>query len=341
MLTHMLIQYLVGLCCLRGNPSAVNVELGDMVLDESVGKRRDVDVTVTANDDDGGEKWVFKAFEVKDEGTPLDVTEVEQLCIKLKDMPSITHRGIVSSSGFSDGAKRKAEHHKVDLYSLEQWSTSIELEFPKFGLRGLPEYAISFSRQLLVWLNEQVYVTAPAARRPFDIKSEDALLDSTGALHSRYTAFHQYRHDILLRSTERLYAREPAQTMMRTLPSYHSGGLAVTSEWPHTHTLDVSADDVYFEAGDLVKIEEVTISGFLRWETLLERPDFRVMRRVSDGEAFAGALIALGQREGEMFAFVVADSPTAGVHFVKLERKHLNMIRQLSLDLPAVPEPPG
>jgi hypothetical protein len=46
MLTHMLVQYLVGLCCLRRNPEAVQVELGDLVVDGASGKNRDVDITV-------------------------------------------------------------------------------------------------------------------------------------------------------------------------------------------------------------------------------------------------------------------------------------------------------
>lgn len=90
--------------------------------------------------------------------------------------------------------------------------------------------------------------------------------------------------------------------------------------------------------GDLVKIETITISGDMRWEQQSEQPDFRVMRRMPDGEAFAGALIALGQREGQMIAFVMSDSPTMGIHCVNLEEKHRNMIRQLSVQLPAQSE---
>jgi hypothetical protein len=86
MLTHMLVQYVVGLCCQRTNPDAVQVELGDLVLDDASGKKRDVDVTVTVRDETGG--WAFKAFEVKDEKSPLDVTVVEQLCGKINDMSS-------------------------------------------------------------------------------------------------------------------------------------------------------------------------------------------------------------------------------------------------------------
>jgi hypothetical protein len=338
MLTHMLVQYLVGLCCLHRNPDAVQVELGDLVPDDVAGKKRDVDVTVTVRDE-SGESWAFKAFEVKDEKSPLDVARVEQLCGKLNDMSSVTHRAIVSSSGFSESAKRKAEHHGIDLYTLEKWTTPIEFDFPRFGLNGLPEDAFPFSRQLLVWLGEHVTVIAPSTQRDFNIEVTDPLLDSTGAVHARYTTFGQYRDEILLRSTEVLYALEPAQTMMRTLPEFHASAFSVTAEWPYAHTLDVSSDDVHFRVGDLVKIERITISGFMRWRRTREQPDFRVMRRVRDGEPFAGALIALGQREGQMFVFVISDSRTMGVHIVQLEERHWNMIRQLSL-LPAESETP-
>src|SRR6266702_2127944 len=169
MLTHMLVQYLVGLCFLRGNPDAVQVELGDLVLDDVVGKKRDVDVTVTVRDE-SGESWAFKAFEVKDERVPLDVTVVEQLCLKLNDMSSITHRAIVSSSGFSDSAKRKAEHHEIDLYTLEDWTNPIEFDFPRFGLKGLPEDAMPIKLSLLVWLNAHTRVIAPAAEGDFTVQ---------------------------------------------------------------------------------------------------------------------------------------------------------------------------
>ena len=335
MLTHMLVQYVVGLCCLRRNPDAVHVELGDLVLDEASGKMRDVDVTVTI-DDQSGESWAFKAFEVKDEKSPLDVGDVEQLCAKLNDMKAVTHRAIVSSSGFTDGAGSKAQHHGIELYSLEEWNTPVELEFPRFGLTGLPEEAIPFSRKLLVWVNSQYSfkLIVTAAQRSFSIENADALFDSAGDVHARYKTFGQYADEILLRSTEQLWDQEPAKTMGHTLPEFHGSGCSVTREWTHSHTLDVSADNVYLRVDDLVKLKMITISGYMRWETTHERPDFRVMRRVRDGEPFAGALIALGKREGNMIVFVMSDSRVMGIHFVQLEEKHLNMIRQLSLALP-------
>lgn len=48
MLTPMLVQYLVGLLCLKANPDSIKITLGDPVLDPTIDKNRDVDVTVTA-----------------------------------------------------------------------------------------------------------------------------------------------------------------------------------------------------------------------------------------------------------------------------------------------------
>ena len=50
MLTPMMVQYLVGLCCLRHDPDAVEITLGDMVYDHVAEKDRDVDITITFKD---------------------------------------------------------------------------------------------------------------------------------------------------------------------------------------------------------------------------------------------------------------------------------------------------
>jgi hypothetical protein len=331
MMTHMLVQYLVGLCCLRGNPDAVQVDLGDLVLDPAAGKERDVDVTVTFADDKG-DVWAFKAFEVKDEKSPLDVTTVEQLTIKLADMPSVTHRAIVSSSGFTDGAISKAAYHGIELYLLERWTTSVEDEFPRFGLKGWPEEAIRFGRSLLFWLRQEIYVSAPSAGLDFNIESTDPLLSSSGALHARYEAFGQYKDEIIFRSTEILLRLNPAKGMMNAMPEHGESDLSVTPEWPFGHTMDVSADEAYVRVdSNLAKIEQITITGFLQWQRRREQPDFRIMRRVSDSQVFAGALIATGPREGQMTAFIMSDGPNMGIHFVQLAEKQQRMIRQLRL----------
>ena len=75
----------------------------------------------------------------KGQKSPLDVTVIEQLCGKLANMSSVTNRAIVSSSGFTNSPKRKAEQRGIDLYTLEKWSKPIDLDFPQFGLKGCPK----------------------------------------------------------------------------------------------------------------------------------------------------------------------------------------------------------
>jgi len=60
------------------------------------------------------------AAEVKHEKRPLDVALVEGLCLKFIDMPSITDRNIVSSSGFTKPAVAKARKHAVRCLTLRR-----------------------------------------------------------------------------------------------------------------------------------------------------------------------------------------------------------------------------
>lgn len=129
-LTPMLVQYLVGLCCVRVSPDAVDVTLGDLVEDTAARKVRDVDITVTMQE--AGTVLAFKAYEVKRERRPLDVAIVEQLIAKFQDMPQVTHRAIVSASGFTDGAIAKADAHAVELYVFRPWEVPKGSEMPSF-----------------------------------------------------------------------------------------------------------------------------------------------------------------------------------------------------------------
>jgi ribosomal protein L18E len=138
MLLPMLVQYVVGLCALRNNPNAVDVTVGDLVLDTAARKRRDVDVTVTLKEEDGSTR-AFMAYEVKREGKPLDVATVEQLCAKLRDMPDITHRAIVSATNFTEGAINKVTAYNVELFTLKLWTAPIAEQFPDFPNIGRPE----------------------------------------------------------------------------------------------------------------------------------------------------------------------------------------------------------
>jgi hypothetical protein len=333
----MLVQYLTALCCLRRNPDAVDITIGEMVEDEAAAAKRDVDVTVTISDSDRVTD-AFMAYEVKHEGSALDVAKAEALCLKLNDMPSITHRAIVSTSGFSESAQRKAARHGVELYQLREWTRPLEEQFPTLEMTGTVAECFPRQKWLLTWNEFKFALVSLATQGAFSVDNEGAVLDEQGRPHRKYASFADYWNELLLRSTEILFRLEPADTVLRTFPLTPSEApdapVRSGPRWPHTHTLDVAADGVYFSHGDaLCRIDVVTINGFLRWE-LGQTPPAYVIERLPDGGAFAGALVSPGERPGHMIAMVF--SPTTneiGVEFVQLSEAHQNSIRKLKLEL--------
>lgn len=337
-LSPMLVQYLVGLCCLKWDPDAVDVTIGDMVLDPAAGKERDVDVTVTVTES-GSVTYAFKAYEVKHESAPLDVADVEQLCLKLLDMPSVTHRAIVSASGFTSGAESKAARHSVTLYGLRPWTRPLQEQFPALTMQGTAEDCFPMSQVLLCWINQQFAIVARDAKGPFSVQSGDRLYDASGSLHPKYKSFADLQYELLLRSTEILFPLEPAVTISRTFPIPHTapdGIIPAGPAWPHTHTLDMATDDVWVETGKGVfRMDQITINGQLQWQRIRDKSLYYVIDRIPGGEAFAGALISMGKREGQMTALVFSPKTRdIGIHFVRLAEKHLNCIRKLKLERP-------
>src|SRR3569833_248267 len=167
MLTPTDIHYLLGLLTSNDTGTDLDIELGDMVYDKSIRKERDVDVTVTKTLLDGTQE-IYSAYEVKDHSKPLDVAQVEQLCIKMKDMPAIKAKYIVSSSGYTDSAKLKAEKHGVQLLEIIDWNdTSKGFDFWRTSKENIefkdvfnvwPEYNIIYNFDLP---EKPVYVSQP------------------------------------------------------------------------------------------------------------------------------------------------------------------------------------
>lgn len=121
MLSHNDIHYLVGLLSLTyGTDSITDIELGSMVYDTVAEKKRDVDITIKYKDTDKLNCAII-GIEIKDERRPLDVEKVEQICKKFSDMPNIVRRFIVSTSGYTSTAVKKAEADRVELLELADW----------------------------------------------------------------------------------------------------------------------------------------------------------------------------------------------------------------------------
>jgi hypothetical protein len=334
MMTPMLVQYLVGLCCLRNDPDAVDVTVGDLVLDKAANKRRDVDVTVTVKDQDGNIQ-AFKAREVKHEGKPLSVEAVEQLCAKLRDMPAVTHRAIISSSGFTKAAISKAAAYGVKLFALKPWNEPIANQFRDFPGLGSPQDVFrSFESSLLHWIYEKIHMYVPDGQLSFNVDDSATIFTPKGGKHKTFSTMKDFKTAMYQRSTDILWKLEPAITILRAFPMRDVGELEVGPEWPHTHTLQVAGDLVFVKLdGKLHAIDSVTITGSLRWQKKKMIPQFYLLEEVTTKENFAGAIVAARDQEGDkMFAMILGpESRAINFHMFELSEKHRNIIRGLKL----------
>jgi hypothetical protein len=91
---------------------------------------------------------------------------VEQLCAKLQDMPDITAPGIVSGSGYTEPAKKKAKHKGMTLYSLADWTSPMKLA----GLTVADEF--KFLEQSYQWVGNPHVVFNPKLYLPENITKE-------------------------------------------------------------------------------------------------------------------------------------------------------------------------
>ncbi|MGV0041672.1 hypothetical protein [Mycobacterium colombiense] len=334
-LSPMLVQYLVGLCALKWDASSVSIEVtvGDMVLDASTGTHRDVDVTVSVDVEDG--KYAFKGYEVKRESGPLDVSDVEALATKLNDMPSVTHRAIVSTSGFTWPAVKKAEHHGIELYVIQEWTKPLEEQFPHLTpMKGPPADAIRGVHAVLVWLSYDIWLGTTAPE--FEINSRGTLFDEAGHEHPLYSDFGSFVEAMTTRSTRILCWLSPHRSRVEPLMDAARSREREIIEpvWDHSHTLDVRADGVYLGTGSgLHPTDTCTIYGQLSWQF---RPILHyVMEKVQTGEPFAGALIAQTGVPGEMVALILSGKDrTFHEAHVELTPRQLNRIHKLRLAMP-------
>ena len=342
MLTPMMVQYLVGLCCLRHDRDAIDVTIGDMVMDDAAGKERDVDVTVTLTGNDGKVN-AFKASEVKHEAKPLDVMAVEQLSLKLSDMPKVSHKAIFSTSSYTDGACSKASSHGIELYTLKPWDRPISQDFPDFPGVGTPaDFLAEFQTSLLCWVEPRMYFVASGGPASFTFTDESLVVSENRKTHSDYSTMLDYKNDLLMRSTGILCTINPAATVLRTFPcgmNDKGEGYSSGPAWPHTHTLDLASDGAYLQLDELdaFKLDSVTISGQLQWRKRVIEPEFMILERVSDKSIFAGAALAdYGVNDGRMFAMIFPEKGRElGLHGFQIPEKQRNMIREIKIQAPS------
>ena len=240
----------------------------------------------------------------------------------------------MSSSGYSDAAISKANHHGIDLYQFKKWEKPLSEQFPDLApMSGLPAEHIRGIALNLCWPVADYWLGTHSP--PFEIAADDKLFGPDGKVHSEYKRFSDFTEAMLFRSTEQLSRVKPVVARADELDNAHRDKLPLPDEpqWEYAHTLDTKDDEVYVKAGDenLYQIEHLTISGELRWEA--QEVVHSVLERVPDGEVFAGALVAGSDAPGMMAAVIF---PPKGRNvmvnpYFRLDKRHLNSIRNLKI----------
>ena len=289
MLTPNEIHFLVGILTRVSRPEGVEIELGSMVYDEAAQEKRDVDVTVKSTNSDGVVA-AFDGIEVKRHTRALDVAQVEQLCKKLNDMPEITHRSIVSASGYSDPAIRKARRNDVELFVLRDWSGFLEGS----GVILAPGLTVTESRfqwvgSPRVTFNSDMRLSSQTAAR---ILPSTPITDQQGVLLANTPDFQSLANSFLESATG--LAEEQGQPVEVEVGQVKKVAFDIGIGFEAFLDID----------GDRIPVERAHVSGDLTRIEKVISPKLKALVKLGDDKPHAGCAI-FEMSDGNLAALTV------------------------------------
>ena len=272
------VHYLVGLLTKISSPESVDIILGDMVHDNITDKDRDIDITVTYKDANGLIS-AFNGIEVKRHSRPLDVTHIEQLTAKLNDMPDLSHRGIVSASGYRKPARKKAEARGVELFSLIQWNNTME----GFGHISFPPDFFIMERTL-IWADRPLLTYNPSENIPDEIRNQITKNPSvggvTGGEDNSNITIQQLSEKLNLNALTVLKDREDIKL------------LALGAE-KKVKCLIKGIDGIYVKLKDSkLYLKQALLQGKVKWNERSISPEFKILVKEGELKPYVGCAIA-------------------------------------------------
>jgi hypothetical protein len=309
-------HYIVGFLSQAAGPDNVEIELGDFVYDAATQTRRDVDVTITTRKSDGSREG-FVGLEVKAHKRRLNSEHVEQLIQKLYDMPDITGRAIVSASGYTKPAVRKAQHHDVDLYELTDWNPATTYDF--FKAETVPA-----SRETYGWIgNIQIRINPDREHTP----EERRILNRDPEMYLESSPEAKYRLQNWVKEVSKLAAKEAAS---RAGPSQRTGkqrkNAVVTVQF---------VDKAFAVSGDgRVPITSVRFTGILerRFEELPSVT--KALYKLGSSKPIAGGVISDFGGEFGLMALIISNRGTLELARVPIADRNKRKI--ISQSIPRV-----
>lgn len=277
----------------------MDICLGDLVFDEASETSRDVDITVTERV--GGDLVkTFRGMEVKAHTRPLDVTHVEQLNAKLSDMPSLQEKGIISASGYSVPAIRKAEKHGIKLFELKQWNPKTQ------PCSYFSSELADFTCQAPEWCGNPRVVFEPVGEVTDAVKQsfqQDSLVEFPSGVTGSVS-------DLINGQVGQAFSsRHPAEGLDDDRPHQ----IDVLISLPELPTIRTSAGSF--------SCDSVRVLGTMRWKQTSQITHFRTLHLFGDEHPLAGACV-FELWAGYLGGIVIGDGKK--IHFVKIppvERK--------------------
>jgi hypothetical protein len=279
MLTPTDIHYLVG-CLVQSEDGAdIEVELGDMVYDDAANKTRDVDITITRKNNDGLLE-AYHGLEVKDHLNPLDVIHVEQLCTKMADMPSLTSKSIVSSSGYTKPAKLKAKKHGVELLELIDWDDTTK----GFDFFTTARENYRFVNNKFTWLHAELkffFDTLDQDTVTTHLDTNPPIFDIDGNSFPTIKCFQDFPKIL------------PDQ--VKNTWRYTEEGKALSVNETKQLVLNVEFDKMpyFFANNQKVAIDKVLIYGTIQRTHVEGSVEFKLLRKVDEITPLAGCAVFL------------------------------------------------
>ena len=313
MLTPTDIHLLVGLLTQASSPENVAVELGSLVYDVAAAKLRDVDVTVRCPVN-GIEQ--LRGLEVKKHAQPLDVTHVEQLLAKLNDMPTLKARQVVSASGYTSGALKKAAAHNLELFRLTDWEEKYSFEHAQLQNMG------SFCSRTLEYVDgPHLDIELDAGGGAFATANAASIqvTDVRGEAHPWGVTFAEFKTNLIANTTNELQRNEEISDLQAESPK------------PVDVSIDL-ADDSHLRLGDVIaRIKGARLRGVVQWKETPHTAEYKVLVHEDTDKPVVGCVLA-ELPTGNLIGITVSTvDRVVRLINVAVSMRNLSVIRELQL----------
>ncbi len=266
MLSETDIHYVTGFLYVLTRREDISIVLGEKVFDEASESRRDVDIVIATAGEHG-----LAGIEVKDRGRRLDVVPVEGICQKFADMPSITRRNIVSASGYTAPALRKAAAHGVQCLKIVRGKVP---PFATIDLSHVTEIPVSY----LEWREGPYVVLQPNAHLSEAQRSEICELTPIIPQFGNEPSELRTVRDLVDRITANMMSEWPG-------PEVQRGNVAVSID------VEITDQPILALASGSVTVTDARVTGVVELVTSTIPTDSACYLTTPEGEPVAGAVL--------------------------------------------------